>query len=313
MTKFMEDLKKTMEEGRYGKVSPNTVKTYLSALKTLNGKKEFEDLEFLKNTDKIQGIIKPYSLSYRKTLLVAIMSVLKNVDTMNKEFLFYTKLFNEVIDEKPVQGMTDKQRENNIIWTDVLKRKDEIRNQAKKDETKIPMYFLMSLYTDLPPRRSLDYTDMFIVRDYTKHNKDEEERVGNENRKNYLSLNEQKLIFNNYKTHWKYGTQVMDFSDNVEFKKALKIYLKYRGINLRTIRVGDVFPLLVNKFMEFLDTPSKLTKQFYEIFDGRHFSTSMMRHSYITHEFGDQFEKMEYVADAMGHSNSQQRAYNFIL
>lgn len=306
---IMETLTERLQEGR----SPNTVKTYMSALRTLNGKKVFTSLDFLKNIEVIEGIIKPYSLSYRRTMVVSILTALENVEGFNKEFVHYTTLFNAILEENPVVGMTEKQRENHIEWTEVLERKAQFKKQMKTNEDITPLYFLMSLYTDLPPRRSLDYTNCFIVRDYTSNNKPSEESDENQFRHNYLSLKEQKLIFNDYKTWHVYGRQEMDFSDNIEFKKALKIYLKYRGINLRTIRVGELHPLVVSDKMEFIDTQSKLTKLFYKMFDGRHFSTTMLRHSYITHEFGDQFEKMEYVADAMGHSSSQQRKYNFLL
>jgi hypothetical protein len=42
---------------------------------------------------------------------------------------------------------------------------------------------------------------------------------------------------------------------------------------------------------------------------GRKVASTMLRHIFITHKFGDEFEEMSKTASAMGHSLGEQRDY----
>ena len=127
----------------------------------------------------------------------------------------------------------------------------------------------------MPPRRSLDYSEMKIRNFDTKTD-------------NYYKAN--KFYFNKYKTFKTYGMQILDIPK--EFNKVLKKWVK--------INTNDymIYSSNGNKF-----TPPQITRTLNKIF-GKKISTSMLRHIYLTDVYKDipKINKMENLADQMGHS-----------
>ena len=78
-------------------------------------------------------------------------------------------------------------------------------------------YLILSLYTLIPPRRNLDYMEMFICKN-----------AGTDEEKNYLEVNMKnepyKLVFNKFKTSKSAGSQEVTVPD--ELKRIINIYLK---------------------------------------------------------------------------------------
>jgi hypothetical protein len=128
------------------------------------------------------------------------------------------------------------------------------------------------------------------------------ESMANDNTKNYLVLDNHKMIFNNYKTMKKYGQQVFNFRDNENFRVALDLFLKYHPLKnedkFRMLVKYDGSPITANGITTNLNSALK-----------KGIGASMIRHIYLTEKYGDVKDQMERDADKMGHSVEQQKAY----
>lgn len=294
-------------------VSDNTATNYIKNLFVLNNKKPFSNLAFLKKYDNIDNILKPYANSTKKTFLGSILGVLK----LFKDKATYKKVYNhytEKLDGKVKEMETidknkknDKQEKNWISWEDVLNIKNDLEeklNDLKKNITakqyeNILKYFVLSLYTDIPPRRNKDYQDMVIVKKCNDSlSKD----------KNYFCLDDKKLIFNVYKTSKSNGTQEEDISENEPLLKAFNLYFKYHPLNKGRFGKNKQIPLLVKQSGEPLNNINSMTRLLNKIF-GKKVGASMLRHIYLSNKYGDVLEDMKEDAEDMGHSLSTQKEY----
>ena len=151
------------------------------------------------------------------------------------------------------------------------------------DYSNILKNFVLSLYLNLAPRRSKDFTLMKIASDEA----DLED-------KNFNYLFDNKLIFNQYKTNKTYGQQVLDISKNEQLLSDLNLYLKHRKSN-------DQNFLLVkwngNRFNESND----MTKLLNSIFNKR-ISTQMLRNIYLSDKYSDVKSGMKQDSKEMGTS-----------
>ena len=75
---------------------------------------------------------------------------------------------------------------------------------------------LLALYIYVPPRRNKDYQFMNVVKKYNDSLDDDI---------NYLSYEDNRFIFNVYKTSKKYGKQIIEI--NPDLKACIDIYLKF--------------------------------------------------------------------------------------
>jgi hypothetical protein len=249
----------------------------------------------------------------KKAYLSSIPSVIKHIDTLNSK-----KAYQEVRDwaleqikninegSPPNNGgeKTKKQSENWISWEGVIEKRNELEELTKtfghrltrRQFHVLQQYMTLSLYTMVPPRRIIDYLKMFIVRKYNpeKHQKH-----------NYLSLEDNKFIFNLYKTSKTYGRQELEFGEDL--KKVIDLYLKYypSGWGKRS----DNEPLFVDYFGEKLTLNNSVTRIINRIFSPKKISVSMLRHIYLSDKYGEEKEAMSKDAEAMGHSVSEQREY----
>lgn len=308
MTEFMTSLKEAMVEGGgrgNQKISASSANLYIKGLRTLNGKKDFNDLKFLKDIGAVLDIMNTYSLNYKKSLINSVLSALK-VKPQGELLDEYVKLFQQVsdeIDKTPKNKLNEKQKEAYMEWDDVLKIKSNLMSKINKRESKLNKmsdvidYFILSLYTDIPPRRNKDYTDMVIVKEWND-NMDKD--------LNYLDMKNKRLVFNNYKTAKTYGQQVIDFKDNDEFNKALKLYLRQRGI--KTLKKGEQRPFLITTRGTPLTSGIMLNRTLNRIF-GRSIGATMLRHIYLTNKYGKTLNEMKNDAMEMGHSLNEQREY----
>ena len=134
----------------------------------------------------------------------------------------------------------------------------------------------------IPPRRSLDYSEMKI-RNY-------DVKIDN-----YYKAN--KFYFNKYKTVKTYGMQILDVPK--ELNNVLKKWIK--------INANDY--MLYSSNNNKISCP-QITRILNKVF-GRKISTSMLRHIYLTDVYKNvpQLSKMEILADEMGHSVSTAMEY----
>jgi hypothetical protein len=134
---------------------------------------------------------------------------------------------------------------------------------------------ILSLYTELPPRRNNEYYLM---------------RIGSGNEESNW-YDGKKFTFNVFKTARVRGTEVIDVPASLE--KRLDDYIK-----MMNLRPGDylLFHDDVNR-----KTPARMTRILNSIF-GKKIGASMLRHIYTSHLLGNVLPIIKENAAAMGHS-----------
>jgi hypothetical protein len=295
-------------------VAESTASAYIKTLFQLNDRKPFKNLTFLKNIEGIQSKIATYAESTQRAIYATIVSVL----TLFKDKPTFKKVFSTYYDQmmarnklaKEADGKhekTEKQAENWVSWADVEKRKSELAAEcAKLPKTlSAAMYdtalqsLVLSLYTDVQPRRNQDYLSMYIVKKWN-------DKLPAD--KNYLDLASRRFIFNKFKTSRTYGQQVVEIPD--ELWAVLGQFLtKHHPLWKGAVRrKNDPVKLLVGHDGAPLTAVNTITRLLNRIF-GKKVGSSMLRHIYLSDKYKDTIDEMKDDAAAMGHSLTAQRAY----
>ena len=283
-------------------IAETTANQYIRSLVALNEKKPFKTLTFLKRTDEIVARIEKYADSTRKTLytvITSVLSLMKEKPAYKKAYQFYhDKMMGKIAEAKENHTDTknEKQAENWIPWSDVVAKKEELGKKVMKDATQFLPYLVMSLYTDIPPRRNKDYLDMVVVKKWD----DKMDAT-----KNYLSVADKTFVFNVYKTSKKYGVQKMEIPKPL--MDVITSYLKqFHGLHSRS--KGYSVPFLIDADKKPLTSVNAITRILNKIF-GRKIGSSALRHIYLSDKYGDTLQEQKADSAAMGHSLSQQRDY----
>ena len=291
-----------------------TATLYIKHLYNLNHKKPFTSLAFLKKIDNIKDILDKYAKSTQLGMLGGILGVLVNFKDKSGYKSLHTKYSNllkeikeENEKENPVNEKTDTQDKNWIEWQEVQEKKDNLKEEidsfgktiSQKQFDKVLQFFILSLYTDIPPRRNKDYLDMVIVKKYNDKMPDD---------KNYLSIDDKHLIFNSYKTSKTYGKQIIDYSDNKELRFAVSKYLIHHPLVKGRMGKFTQIPLLVHYNGSPLNQINSITRILNKIF-GKKVGSSMLRSIYLSSKYKDDLNEKETDAEAMAHSVSTQKSY----
>jgi hypothetical protein len=287
-------------------LSPNTVKTYSSIIRNIylkfiegesiprtvkaeNITKFFED-----NCGKVLTMLNDVVFSRRKTILAALVALLGSESTSAED---YRKQMIEDADkynaEQRKQKKTDTQQDNWISQDQVINIYKQLEKDTKhlfskpslkmNELQQLQNYIILSVYTLIPPRRLMDYTEFKL-------------RNINTSTDNYMKGNS--FIFNNYKTKNKYGQQ--DVKIPVRLRNILQKWAKkHNNDYLLFSEKGTPLP------------QSRLTQKLNKIF-GKNISVNMLRHIFISDnvlEATPALQKLEQVAEDMGHSVTQQQLY----
>ena len=220
-------------------ITDSSIKTYVSNLvsinKELNGKHEmsfYDDYEpILKFIEK-----EDMSLQTKKTLLSALY-IMTNIKEYREKMIAYC---NEVNNKYKEQKLTDKQKEHRISFDDVKekveKALDHLKNNPTLENYKLYLASVFSSGIYSPPRRS-EFCNIKI-KNYDI------------NTDNYLL--KKKIVFNQYKTAKKYGSQTYDIPNEVLpfLKRYLKVntsdYLFTKSDNTTVMNNSD-YNRLLNK------------------------------------------------------------------
>lgn len=291
-----EQLKEFIKEKR-PKLSDGSVKTYVSMLtnlyKQINKDDKFDYKYFINNPNEVINHLKNKEPKNRKTILSSLVVLCDGSTSCDK----YRKLMlsdaEKTDAENQKQMKTDKQNDNWISFDEVK----IIHNNLKKETSplwskeklstdelqRLQNYIILSLYTMIPPRRLLDYTEM---------------KIKNIDKENDNFMEKNKLVFNKYKTAKFYGKQ------EVEIPLKLKLLLN------KWIKLNPTEYLLFDVKNDKL-TPSKLNQRLNKIFN-KNISASMLRHIYISDEVLAEMpalEKLKKVANDMAHDIGTQMLY----
>lgn len=296
----MEEIKKKLEEKN---LSDSSINAYLTILKQLNDKKEFKNLNFLKKTDIIDDIIKKKKPNTQRSYYIAICSVLDKDNKIYKHYFDKMIELNKELKEKEKENVkSDTQAKNWVEFEEIEKKRDEYEEEFKKMKNKdinikeYLKFLLLSLYTLNAPRRNADYQHMKIIKGTPKDKEN-----------NYFSFDNKKFYFNNYKTSKHLGTQIIDIDP-----KLFNIIVKYLQIHpliegkLNSKTEAD---FLVKENGEKLDQVNSITYLLNSIFRGKKLGSSLLRHIYLSHKYGDVNKEQEEDAKNMGHSVSMQKDY----
>lgn len=298
-------------------LTESSASAYLRRLYTLNNQRPFHNLAFLRKKDDILKRLQPYADSTFRGFLTAIVSVLdlfKKKPTYKKLHQYYSNLLNHKTDEareyeaKYANHKTQKQQKNWISWEQVLQRKQELKDKVEtfcekkhittQQKETLLQFLVLSLFTDIPPRRNQDYQLLYLVKS----------AEGKPDDKNYLAIDNKTLYFNKYKTAKKYGQVKIDITDNKPLRFALRCYLRHHPHNKGRKGKSFMTPLLVNEDGTPLTSVNAITRILNKIFKKK-IGASMLRHIYLTSKYGDELKEMKEDSEAMGHSISQQRDY----
>lgn len=295
-------------------LSASSIKLYLGNLERLNDELPLQNLNFLNNIDNIKSKLEPLKLTTQRGYLISICSVLEMYKEKTKKmgdlyYKYYDLMIksNEKLKAIPTEKMTETQKENWASWDDITNKFKELETEVNKfinsqaigktNYNKLLEYMILALYIFNEPRRN-EYINMNIVK---KYNKDMDNDI------NYLSYDDNKLIFNNYKTAKKKGQEILDIKP--ELKNVINNYLKFHPYFAGKKLKKDTNTLfLVNYAGESLTNPNGITRILNKIF-GKKISSSMLRHIYLTNLYGDTVKKMKETADKMGHSIQTQKDY----
>lgn len=311
-TEFMLNLAKQLVEDK--KVSESTANLYVKNLWTLNGGAPFKNLAFLRNTTAVDEILAKYADSTRKTFLASIVSVLSLV----KDKPTYKKIYQHYYDEMMKKSAemrgaettgekTDKQKDNWIEWDEVLKAKTDLYNSVKsfvgqklitpQQYNELLTLVVLSLYTEIPPRRNQDYQEMFVVGKWNDKM---------DTTKNYLDLLGNQFVFNKYKTAKKYGTQFVSLANAPMLMEAITMLLKHHPLHKGRITKNTEFKFLTYSDGAPLVAVNAITRILNKVF-GKKVGSSMIRHIYLSSKYADIKEEQQQDAHDMGHSVAEQQ------
>jgi len=308
-TPFKQKLKTDL---KYTDITESSVKNYLRHMELLNDDLPLKNLDFLKDVDNIVDKLKKYKENTKRNYLISISAVLNGYKDKNKSFKkTYMKYFDLLLDingklktKEKLNEKSDTQKENWIKWDEVENKWEELKEQVNKfvnnkelntfQYNKLLDFVILSLYVLIPPRRNKDYLLMNIIKG---HKKIDDVKI------NYLDLDNKMFIFNNYKTVKTEGQQEIDIDERL--MKIINVYLKFRGLT-RIKKFNE--PFLVNSESKELNNVNSITYVLNRIFKKK-VSSSMLRHSYLTHKYGDTLEDMKKDSEAMSHSLDTQKDY----
>ncbi len=279
---------------------PITNDTYVSRIeKVINSGIDPED------TEKVKEYLQPFAYKTKRSYYIALAVYLKAI---GKSSEFYDncmkKMWEEIQTQDKKNEPNQKERNNIVKKTEIesiLKNLEENISKLEQ-QNKLNMkyfrtlqnYLILNLYYLIPPMRN----DYVLVDVY------ETLPVFTSNEKNYISLQDEKLIINRYKTDKTYGQITVNLPIKIRdlvrkiFRQREEIFPKLRG----------EVALLINSELNRMSKVN-LIQNLNTIFK-RKVSVTMLRKSYISEKYPVEhtIEDMERDAKTMGHSVALQQS-----
>jgi len=308
---FMIDLSKKLIEEK--KIAESSASLYIKNLWTLNNKVPFNNLAFLKNSETIDELLSKYADNTKKTYLSSIVSVLslfKDKPTYKKIYQhYYDAMMAKAGDMKKEESdtKTPKQSENWMEWADLQKLVEDLRTEVTafannklitpKQYNQLLTYLILSLYTEIPPRRNADYADMYVVGKWD----DKKDKT-----KNYYDWSSNTMIFNKYKTAKKHGQQIVDVKASPKLLDAVHTYLRHSPVHKGKVTKNTEFRFLTYEDGSPLSAVNAITRVLNKAL-GKKIGSSMLRHIFLSNKYD--IKDMKETADAMGHTVNEALNY----
>ena len=296
-------------------ISDNSIKRYMSSLRTLNGGSAvpINNVDFLKDFDVVMEKLKekkPTTIKNYMNAIIVVLGALKMDDVLIKQYeAVRDKLNGQYSEEQATHQKSEAQEKNWVDYEDYVKKVDELGERlddvkkkvewSNDDVRRFQEYLIAKLYTVYPLRN--DYVMKVVSKaEFNKLSEKDKEQM------NYLVVpsNGHTMFFvlNEYKTRRKYGEKRVFIMD-AEVQKVLRLWLKrtsHSSLFVDPIKGFDK-PADSSTITKILTTMSKRE------FGGKSVGSSLLRHMYLSSKYADTVKEMEKDADMMGHSGGVQQ------
>lgn len=298
------DLLKTLQEFK-PQTKTITLKTYVQNLGKLKREIDnlpIENLDFLKNKNKVDEFLEKYTNNSQRNYLNAIIVSLQAND-MDKELIDKYKkdrddLAKEYREGKVVGKMNEKEK-NGIIsfetWDKLINKleKQIVANKLKKstdldkgDFNTLLRHLILTLYRKYPLRN--DYHNVKIIT-----RRESKKKLAKDMNYLVVSPTNMEFIISDYKTNKIY--------DDIEFgvDKATQKVIR------RFLKKSKNTDFLLTDFNGKEFTSNRLTKFIQNTFNdliGKKIGSSMLRKSYLSGKYGNTQKEMMKDAKMMGHT-----------
>ena len=238
----------------------------------------------------------------KKTMITSIIVLLKSHGNFPSKIKnIYSKKLTDIAYKQNTIYLenvkSDKENDNwisyeeiNSILENLKKSKDDVKLTDRQKLDANQKYIILRLYTDLPPVRN-DYA-------FTKIFKNLDSVPDNE-KDNYMLLDDKILILRNYKTYKFYGEKKIIIPNSL--LQVIKTFEKIK----KTITGGAIKHnyLLVNTTNLEPMSRVNLTKTLNKIFYPKKISTTILRKIYLSNKYpiSHSMNEMQKDADIMGH------------
>ena len=249
---------------------------------------------FIKNVTKVLSFLNDNSIATILSSILVLCTEHQSAYIKYKEqMLSDRKTYDDENKEQKKSATQEKnwisQHDIQLIYNESYKKYSplfKLHSLKNKDKHNLIDLIILSLYVLLPPRRLKDYALMKVK----NINKDKDNYVDDNN-----------FVFQQYKTSKYYGTQI------IPIPRKLKIILDaWSKFNTSDYLIPN------HKYPNQPLTISGLHTRINNIFDNKHISVNILRHSYISETVlpnVPKLTKLEKVAEEMGNSVNQQILY----
>jgi len=279
----MEFLNNIFEQ-RDKPISDSSKKLYTRNLMKLNNDQPITNFNFLKDPKSILNMIKEYKPTTQRSYIIAICTVLKNSkhqELYNKYFEILSNFNNQL---KVRTDKSEKQEKNWLSNDNIDKISNELKSKVvkkvrnKEEYNTLLNYMVLSLYTLHPPRRNIDYSLMKISNNMS------------DDMFNYLDMDKEQFIFNNYKTQGKYNSVIVPIEN--ELMKVISLYLNNHPEKSKLKNKNYNVHFLKSFYNEDIKASQEITRILNKIF-GKNIGSSMLRNMYLTNKYGDMVEELK--------------------
>jgi integrase len=293
-------------------LTDSSIKLYIRNLEKLNEDLPLKNFKFLENIEAIENKLEKYKPNTKRGYLISIVSSLstdketKKIVKLHKTYYDKMMTLNTTIKETPTDEMSKQQSENWITWEEVINVYKQLKKEVEQfvnnkvisgsQYNTLLSLMVLSLYV-FCQRRNKDFSLMNIVRPYDSSITDV----------NFLDYDNQKFIFNVYKTSKTHSQKIIDIPDELQI--IIMYYLRHHpvlGKKKLPKKFNENFLMFENG--NGFTAENTITRILNKIF-GKKISSSMLYHIFVSNKFGDTVQKMEEVADNRGHTVQTLKEY----
>ena len=293
-------------------ISESTIRAYTVTLRKLHdrlhGTREFESLEWMKESEAVMESLNTHCASYltRRNYLNSVIVLLLNREGFEPALEAYQaqrdKYNDQYTEMQQTKEPSAKQAANWVSVAEIEQLIGEydievkaLRSQTDLTHKELAVFqdrFMLLFWLNYPMRNDLHTTRVIAKRAFNALDQNDKDN------KNYVIQGKQIVLsIGNYKTRKKYGVKRID----IEEKRVVKAMKQWLAVSPNPeyilVNTKDGSP------MTSLHITQNLTRIFKKNFD-KSVGSTLLRHIVLTEKFGKQLEDMEHMADIMAHDVS---------